>query len=433
LIARSRISIVGEHAGQKVLAGRLVRHLALLHELNQLRQPRRGQAERFHRDPALVRVAPDVALDPVGREFGRATRLDDPLVVVRQAALAAEIGRVVGGESVLVLEAGAPRGGQLRDARLRLFSPRFADVDRRDVRLGEVAVVVRLFLVAHDEHAIALVVVAERAARHGGDVRADLLVGVHRALDLLPHGALDVAHRVQVLDLVDRRLDDLVAIRDVHVHVRLAAQIALRHVAVADAEVVHQGAQRVEVRARFLRRVHVGLGDDLDERRPGAVEVDARQPLFVHALADVLLDVDAADADVLDAAFGDDLERAVDRQRPIELADLVALGEIGVEVVLAIELGQRRDLAAHRGGERERHEHRVAVRDGQRAGHAEADRAAQGVRRCAVPHRTAAEHLALGAELEVDLHADERLGVHALYSEGAGSEGQVRGGAVSFS
>jgi hypothetical protein len=46
-------------------------------------------------------------------------------------------------------------------------------------------------------------------------------------------------------------------------------------------------------------RAHVGLGDDLEQRRAGAVEVDAGHAVevFVQALAGVFLQVGAGEVD----------------------------------------------------------------------------------------------------------------------------------------
>ena len=98
------------------------------------------------------------------------------------------------------------------------------------------------------------------------------------------------------------------------------------------------------------------------------------------------------------------------RERQVVLADLVALGQVRVEVVLAIP--------ARRGGRRrlDRRAGREDVLDGspvdrrQRAGQAQADRADVGVgRRAVVRGRTAAEHLGRGPQLAVDLDPDDRL------------------------
>ena len=67
--------------------------------------------------------------------------------------------------------------------------------------------------------------------------------------------------------------------------------------------------------------------------------------LVVHQLARVLLDVDALDADVLGAALvllvEQHLDLALADQRVVELADLIALRQIGVEVILAVEAADR--------------------------------------------------------------------------------------------
>ena len=57
----------------------------------------------------------------------------------------------------------------------------------------------------------------------------------------------------------------------------------------------------LQVRDRFLRRAHVGLGDDLQQRRAGAIQVDARLALevLVQRFARVLFEVRARDADRL--------------------------------------------------------------------------------------------------------------------------------------
>src|SRR3546814_1606582 len=64
--------------------------------------------------------------------------------------------------------------------------------------------------------------------------------------------------------------------------------------------------------------------------------------LVVHQLARILLDVDAFDADLLGRGVGilvvqTDLDGALAHQRVVELADLVALRQVGVEIVRSEE------------------------------------------------------------------------------------------------
>ena len=110
-------------------------------------------------------------------------------------------------------------------------------------------------------------------------------------------------------------------------------------------------AQAAEELAGLGRRAQVGLGHDLEQRHAAAIEIEVGAPIgiskaFVQGLARVLLEMRAGDADpardpshlVLDAAAG--------RNRPLVLGNLVALGQVGIEVVLAREDRDRVDLAA---------------------------------------------------------------------------------------
>src|SRR5690606_21963556 len=95
----------------------------------------------------------------------------------------------------------------------------------------------------------------------------------------------------------------------------------------------------------LCRRSDVRPRDDLDEWDARAVEVAERlrRRLDSSAVADgeglarVFLLMGPLDADPNRLALGVDVEPTVVTDRNVELADLVVLGEIGVEVVLAVE------------------------------------------------------------------------------------------------
>ena len=127
----------------------------------------------------------------------------------------------------------------------------------------------------------------------------------------------------------------------------------------------------------------------------------------VHELGRVLLEVDAVDAHVA--------QLPAQAQRDVVLGDLVALGEVGIEVVLAVEDRARRDLAAQRHPHHDPVDHGLGVGHRQRAGQAEADRAGARVGLLAEAQLAAAEHLRAGLELDVDLEADDGFvrGAHA--------------------
>ncbi len=144
---------------------------------------------------------------------------------------------------------------------------------------------------------------------------------------------------------------------DVQVDVGVDPQAPFLHVAVGNAEVGQQQLQFGQIGLRLGRRAQVGLADDLQQRRARAVQVDAAVGLaghfVVHALAGVFFEMGPDDADLLrlEAILGvADRQVAVVRQRQVVLADLVALGQVRVVVLLAVPLGEAGDLAVQRHG-----------------------------------------------------------------------------------
>ncbi len=259
-----------------------------------------GGRDRAGADRAVVvgrKLAEQLVEHPVGDALGLSPRARRRLEVVGQAAsLGQEVG-LVGGEGVGGLEARAPGLRQLGQARPHLFHPGRLHVERRQVGLGEVAVVVGELLRAHRDghHPVGI---PEARLLH------DPLVGVERAalpLDLVLQRVADVTERVHVLDLDLGPVLGLPARpeRDVGV----AAQGALLHVPVAHPEVDHDGAQGSEIRGGLVGAAQVGLGDDLHQRHAGPVVVHAAglgglERALVEQLAHVLLEVHALDADL---------------------------------------------------------------------------------------------------------------------------------------
>src|SRR5262249_51203889 len=106
------------------------------------------------------------------------------------------------------------------------------------------------------------------------------------------------------------------------------------------------------------------------------------------------------------------LELPPEAERHVVLGDLIALGEVGVEVVLAVKEGALGDLALERQPDHDPEVNGAGVEHGQRTREAQAYRAGVDVWRVAEGQRTAAEHLRPRRELDVDLQADDRLPVH---------------------
>jgi hypothetical protein len=116
------------------------------------------------------------------------------------------------------------------------------------------------------------------------------------------------------------------------------------------ADPAHKRMQGFCIRHGFLRAAHVGLGDDLEQRCAGAIQVDAGEPLeiFVQRLAGILFQVGTQDANGFGAPVSNDFQRAVLHDRQFVLGNLVALGQVGVEVIFSREDGTWTDRRANR-------------------------------------------------------------------------------------
>ena len=195
-------------------------------------------------------------------------------------------------------------------------------------------------------------------------------------------------------------------------HVGVAAERALFQVAVVDADEHQDLAQALQVLLGLGRAAQVGLADDLHQRHAGAVEVDQRarcRARAVQVLGRVLFHVHARDAAPLRCAPSTSIvELAVLGQRQLVLRDLVALGQVRIEVVLA-----REHAALARPCSRAPAPARTASSTaparwarGSAPGSAEAHGADLRVGRRAERRRAAAEQLRLREQLRVDLEAD---------------------------
>ena len=127
----------------------------------------------------------------------------------------------------------------------------------------------------------------------------------------------------------------------------------------------------------------------------------------MQRLAGVFLQVGAHQAHRLLLVAQVERHLAALHHRDLVLADLVALGQVGVEVVLAREDAPGRDGAAQGQAQLDGAGHGLAVHHGQGAGQGQVHGAGLGVGLGAKGGGRAAENFALGCELGVCLKADD--------------------------
>ena len=136
--------------------------------------------------------------------------------------------------------------------------------------------------------------------------------------------------------------------------------------------------------------------------------------LVMHQLAGILLDMDALDADALGAGFRilliqHDVDRALTHDRVIELADLIALRQIRVEVIFPVEARPFVDLRLDRHASAHRLADAFAIGHGQHTGHGRIDQADLRIGLRSERGRRAGKQLGVRRHLRMDFQADHDL------------------------
>ena len=249
-------------------------------------------------------------------------------------------------------------------------------------------------------------------------------------LDLVLQGSADELEAVDVLHFGFGAEFLLASWADADVGV--ATQRTLLHVAVGDAGVEEDLLQSGQVLEGLVGRADVWLADDLDQRRAAAVQVEigvrgrVGKPV-VQALARILFHVHARDADRSSIRRRRwHFDPAMLGERLVELRNLVALGQIGIEIVLA-----REDRAlAHLAVERQRGQrgklHGLRVQHRQRARQPQAYRADVRIGLGAEAVGATAKCLGRREQLHVHFEADHGL----VFGQNIGRDGC--GGHIRF-
>ncbi len=168
------------------------------------------------------------------------------------------------------------------------------------------------------------------------------------SVNLIGDRLLDETEGVKILDLGPD--SKLFLPLGTHRNIGVTAQLAFFHVTFGNAEVRHQRMEFLHICLGLFRSAQVWFADDLQQGSPGAVEVHKARLSggFMHELSGVFLDVDARDADAFGSGFGVDHHPAAFADRAVVLRNLIRLGQVRIEVVLAGELRVEPDFAMGR-------------------------------------------------------------------------------------
>ena len=357
----------------------------------------------------------DVSCDPVRCKLGVSTSAHNGLEVVGHRTLIGEHPRVVLGEAQIIGVAMAfdcRQLGQLSAPGLPLIR---THLNRAQVGIREVAVIAGPFLAAHALGEL-LSLVPEAGLLND---RLTGFVGLDLTLDLVLAGLLDGRERVHILDFHLRPEGRIRPPTDRDVDV--TTQGSLLHVAVAHTQVTHDPADLRGVFRSLATGAQIRLADDLGQGHTSAVVIHQgmggpRQTVAagMHQLAGVLLHVQTLDADRLQVGvlsfFSDlHLDPTFLGDRLVVLGDLIVLREIGIEVLLAVELAVFGDVEVE--GHRRLHrvlEH-LLVQHRQGAGQTAHHRVDVGVGVIAKGGRSRRENFAVRSQLHVGLETDHGL------------------------
>ena len=196
--------------------------------------------------------------------------------------------------------------------------------------------------------------------------------------------------------------------------VDVCAQVAVLHVAVTGAKVTHDLAQLGDIGGGFLGATDVRARDDFHQAHAGAVQVHKRHRRVhvVDRLAGVLFHVDALNPHHACSTIAKLHQHfAFAHDGVIELRDLIALRQVGVEIVLAVKGGPEVDVCLEAKARAHRLFDAIFVDHRQHAGHRRIHKGHVRVGLGAELGRGPREELGIGAHLGMHLHADDQFPV----------------------
>ena len=332
------------------LLGDLAADRAALDQAHHLGQLLRPQGQGGIGEALGIHMGGDVAGDPVGHRLRIDTGGHGGLEVFRHRPLIGEHAGVVDRKAQLVGIAVALGGGQLRQLSEPGLALLGAHLNGPEIRIGEIAVIAGALLTAHTLGELLALIPEAGFLQH----RLTGLIGLDLALDFILTGPLNRREGIHVLDL---HLCAKGCIRPPpHGDVHIAAQRAFLHVAVAHPQVAHDAANLRGILRRLTAGAQIRLAHDLGQGHASAVVIHQRMggagqaiAAGMHQLAGILLHMEPLDADGFEigflALFGHlNFDPAFFGNGFVVLGNLIVFGEIGIEILLAIEFTVRGDL-----------------------------------------------------------------------------------------
>ena len=185
--------------------------------------------------------------------------------------------------------------------------------------------------------------------------------------------------------------------------------MTLFHIGGSDVKLPDDGVDFFEVLFGFFRRGKIRLGNDLNQGDAGTVKVDERNFFTTDGcmlqLAGIFFEVDPENTDFFTRVEG---KVTIVTERLIILADLIALGQIGIKILFAVKVVIFIDFTVEGETNLDSIFDRLLIWNRQGAGKTETNRTGLTVRALAkMVGRTSAKHLGFGGQFDVDLETDD--------------------------
>ena len=227
-------------------------------------------------------------------------------------------------------------------------------------------------------------------------------------------GFLDSLERVQILNF-DLDAESCASFRPDR-NVRVAAKAPFLHVAITDAEVLQNLSEGSEVGTGFLWTSDIRFTDDLEQRHAGAIQVHQAGGAvrIMNVLTGVFLDVNAGQANSFLSSIDLDVDITTSAYGQFVLANLIALGQIGIKIVFTSKDARRCDRAVGSQACFDCKLNDLFVEHRQNSRKSGAYRAGVLIRFATELGRTTAEDLRLCEQLGVNFESNDRFVFHKV-------------------
>ena len=194
--------------------------------------------------------------------------------------------------------------------------------------------------------------------------RSSLTENFGLPFDFILDGVFDELERVDILEF--HLGAQFIGAHGPQRKVGFTAKTALFHVAVTDVDIHQHVTQGLQIRDDFVRRAHIRLGHNFNQRRSRPIQIDKTAGIRVNVFPRVFFQMRSTDSDLLGRPVALQLQPAILANGPVILGYLIALRQVRVKIVFSGKLIRWLHGAMQRQSRPNGHFHRTLIHDRQR-------------------------------------------------------------------